>query len=81
MPKFWRIDRTLDKAELVCTKTDGAKYDFSCFALPLKFIEKIHNYEITLDEAIEDQITLEILISKLNNNYNPRSLKKDRREK
>ena len=56
MPKFRRIDRTLDKAELVCTKADEAKYDFSRFALPLKFIEKIHNYEITLDEAIEDQI-------------------------
>ena len=81
MPNFRRIGRTLDKAELVYTKTDGAKYDFSCFVLSLKFIQKIYNYEITLDEAIEDQITLEILISKLNNNYNPRSLKKDRREK
>ena len=54
MPKFKNIDRTLDKAELVCTKTDGNKYDFDHFALPLKFIEKIHNYEITLDEAIDD---------------------------
>ena len=51
-------------------------YDFSRFVLPLKFIEKNHNHEITLDEAIEDQIKLEILISKLNYNYNPRSLKK-----
>ena len=58
VPKFRKIDRTLDKAELVCTKTDGTKYDFNRFALPLKFIEKIHNYEITLDEAIEDQIEL-----------------------
>ena len=39
-------------------------YDFSRFVLPLKFIEKNHNHEITLDEAIEDQIKLEILISK-----------------
>ena len=44
--------------------------------MELKFIEKIYNYEITLDEAIEDQIKLEILINKLNNNYSPRSLKK-----
>ena len=27
------------------------KYDFNRFSLPLEFIEKIHNYEITLDEA------------------------------
>ena len=31
----------MDKAELVCTKTDGTKYDFNRFSLPLKFIEKI----------------------------------------
>ena len=43
---------------------------------PLKFIEKIHNYEITLNEAIEDQTKLKILINKLNNDYNPRSTKK-----
>ena len=41
---------------------------------PSKFIEKIYNYEITLDEAIEDQIKLNILISKLNNDYNPQTL-------
>ena len=58
MPNFKRIDRTLDKAELVCTKTDGTKYDFNHFTVSLKFIEKNHNYEITLDEAIEDQIEL-----------------------
>ena len=58
MPNFRRIDRTLDKVELVCTKTDGTKYDFNRFTVPLKFIEKIHKYEITLDEAIEDQIEL-----------------------
>ena len=72
VPKFRKIDRTLDKAELVCTKTDGTKYDFNRFALPLKFIEKIHNYEITLDESIEDQKELKILINKLNSDYNPR---------
>ena len=36
VPKFKKSDRTLDKAELVCTKTDGTKYDFNRFALPLK---------------------------------------------
>ena len=40
MPKFRKIDRTLDKAELFYTKTDGTKYDFNRFTLPLKFIEK-----------------------------------------
>ena len=43
MPKFRKIDITLDKAELVCPKTDGTKYDSNRFALPLKFIEKIYN--------------------------------------
>ena len=71
MPIFRKIDRTLDKAELVCTKGDGTKYDFNHFALPLAFIEKIRNYEITLDEAIDDQTKLKTLINKLNNNYNP----------
>ena len=69
----------LIKAELVSTKTDGAKYDFNRFALPLKFIEKIHNYEITLDEAIEEQRELRKLINKLNE-YGPRIFKKIRRE-
>ena len=76
MPKFRKIDRTLDKAELFYTKTDGTKYDFNRFTLPLKFIEKIHKYEITLNDAINDQVELEILINKLNNNYNLCSSKK-----
>ena len=46
------------------------------FSLALKFIEKIYNYKITLNEAIEDQTKLKILINKLNNDYNPRSGKK-----
>ena len=81
MPNFRRIDKTLDKVELVCTKTDGTKYDFNRFTVPLKFIEKIHNYEITLDEAIEDQIELQTLIKKLNNNYTPRNPKKEEKNK
>ena len=44
-----KIDETFDNSELVCTKTDGTKYDFNRFALPLKFIKKTCNYEITLD--------------------------------
>ena len=71
-----KIDDTLDDAELVCTKTDGTKYDFNRFLFLLKFIEKTHNYEITLDEAKNDQTKLGILINKLNNNYNPKILKK-----
>ena len=71
LPKFKKIDRILDKAELVFTKTDGTKYDFNRFALPLKFIEENHNYEITLDEAKE----LRELINKLND-YGPRTSKK-----
>ena len=56
--EFKRINDTLDNAELVCTKTDGTKYDFNCFSLPLKFIEKIYEYEITPDGAIEKQAEL-----------------------
>ena len=51
LSEFKKIDETLDNAELVCIKTDGTKYDFNRFSLPLKFIEKIHNYEITLDQV------------------------------
>ena len=80
LSKFRKIDETLDNAELVCTKTDGTKYDFNHFLLPLKFTEKIFKYEITLDEAIEKQAELKELINKLNN-YGPRSSKKNRREK
>ena len=71
-----KIDETLDNAELVCTKTDGTKYDFNRFLFPLKFIEKIHNYEITLNEAKNDQTELGILINKLNNGSNPKIPKK-----
>ena len=69
----WKIDETLDNAELACTKTDGTKYDFNRFLLPLKFIEKNHNYESTLDEARNYQTELGILINKLNNDHNPRN--------
>ena len=80
MPKFKENDRALHKVELACTKTDETKYDFNRFALPLTFTEKIHNYEITLDETIEEQAELKELINKLND-YGPRISKKNRREK
>ena len=62
-----KINDELDTAELVCTKTDGTKFNFNTFALPLKFVEKIYNYEITLDEAKDDQDKLEKLINRLKN--------------
>ena len=65
VPGFRKIDRILDKAELVCTKTDGSKYDFKRFAFSIEFI--IYNHEITLNEAINDQTELKILINKINN--------------
>ena len=74
-----KIDAKLDTAELVCTKTDGTKCNFNIFALPLEFIEKVHNYEITLDEAMDNQEKLEKLIIRLEN-YGAKSNKK-RREK
>ena len=75
LPYFIKFERELENAELVCTETDKTKYDFNHFCLPLKFIEKIYNYEITLDEAIEKQAKLKELINKLNN-YGPRNLEK-----
>ena len=41
LSEFKKINKTLDNADLVCTKTDGTKYDFNRFSLPLKFIENI----------------------------------------
>ena len=38
LSEFKKIDETLDNAELVCTKTDGTKYDFNHFLFSLKFI-------------------------------------------
>ena len=55
MPKFKNLNNELEGVELICAKFDGTKYDFNRFLLPYKFIEKIYNYEITLNKAIEDQ--------------------------
>ena len=76
-----KIDTELDNAELVCTKTDGTKYAFNRFTLPLKLIEKIFNYEITLGESIEGQIILEISINKLKHDYKPRNEQKKTEKK
>ena len=62
LPEFRRTNDTLENAELVCTKTDGTKYDLYRFFLPFKFIEKIYKYKITPDEAIEKQAKLKELI-------------------
>ena len=67
MPKFKKSNRTVDKGELACTKTDGIKYDFNSFAFPLK---------IWIKELRFQQTELRILINKLNNDYNPRIPKK-----
>ena len=66
--KIKKIDIELDAAELVCTKTDGkTKYNFNLFASPLKCSRKTHNYEITLNEAIDDQEKLENITIRLEN--------------
>ena len=54
-------------------KTDGiTQYDFSNFTLPFKFTFNIHRRDLTLQKTKYDQQKLEILINKLNKNYNPR---------
>ena len=75
LSRFKKINKTLENADLVCTKTDGTNYDFNRLSLLLKFIERIHNDEISLDEAINNQTELKLLIYKLNK-YNPKNPKK-----
>ena len=71
------IDDWLETAQPNCTKTDGkTKYEFNKFMLPLKFATKIYRHDLTLQEARNDQQKLQILINKLNNNYNPKDLTK-----
>ena len=55
----------LGTAELFCKKTDGTKYDFNRSSSPFKFVAKICTYEITLEEAMDNQKKLENLISEL----------------
>ena len=40
VPKFWKLDGELENVELVCTKTDGTKYDFNCFFASIKIYYK-----------------------------------------
>ena len=54
--------------------------NFNIFALPLKFVEKFLNYEITLDKAIKDQNKLEKLIIRLEN-YNAKNKKIEEKNK
>ena len=69
-----QLDDWLDNAQLVCTKTDGIKRcDCSNFTFSLKFASKISNKNLMLQKAEDNQQELEILINKLNNNYNPRN--------
>ena len=48
--------------------------------LPLEFVGKVHNYEISLDDALEDQNKLEKLIIRLENN-NPKKNKNKTKQK
>ena len=73
------IDDWLDKAQLICTKTDGkTKYNFSKFTFPKKFASRIYNKDFTLQEVEDDQIKLKILINKLNNDYSPTNKMKNK---
>ena len=71
-----KIDAKLDTAELACRKTDGTKCNFNTFVFPLKFVENIYNYEMTLDEAKDDQDKFEELIIRLENYKAKKPLKK-----
>ena len=67
-----QIDDWLDKAQLICIKTDEeTKYDFNCFTFPLRFASKIYRRNLALQEAQYDLQELKILINKLNDDYNP----------
>ena len=71
MNKIKTIDDWLDTAQLIYTKTDGkTKYDFNKFTFTLKFASKIYRHDLTLQETKVDQQELQILINKLNNDYN-----------
>ena len=74
MNEIKRIDDWLDTAQLICTNTDGkTKYEFNNFTFSSKFTSKMYSHDLMLQEAEDDQQELEILINKLNNNYNPKN--------
>ena len=66
------IDDWLETAQLICTKADGkTKYEFNKFKMPLKFASTIYQHDLTLEKARDNQRDLQILINKLNKDYNP----------
>ena len=74
MNEIKRIDDWLDTAQLICTNTDGkTKYEFNNFTFSSKFTSKMYRRDLMLQEAEDGQQELEILINKLNNNYNPKN--------
>ena len=74
MNEIKRIDEWLDTAQRICTNTDGkTKYEFNNFTFSSKFTSKMYRRDLMLQEAEDDQQELEILISKLNNNCNPKN--------
>ena len=77
-----KIDDWLDKAQLICTKSDGkTKYDFSKFTFPKKIASRIYNKDFTLQEVEDDQTKIKILINKLNNDCRPTSKIKNKEKK
>ena len=75
------IDHWLDKAQLICTKTDGkTKYNFSNFTFLSKFAFKIYNKDFTIQEVEDDQQKLNILMNKLNNDSNPKNKTKKKKK-
>ena len=82
MVNIKQLDDWLDTAQLVCTKTDGkTKYDFNKFTFPSKFTLKIYRHDFIPQEAEDDQQELQILINKLNNDYNPKNPTKNKRKR
>ena len=76
-----QINDWLDTAQLICTKTNRkTKYDFSNFTFPSKFASKIYNKNLMLQEAKDEQIKVEILINKLNNDYDPQNPEKKKKK-
>ena len=74
MGKIKVTDDWIDTAQLICTKTDGkTKHNFNNFTFPSKFTLKIYRHDLRLQEAEDDQQELQILINKLNSDYNPES--------
>ena len=72
-----KVDKDLVTAELVCTKSDRkTKYDFNLFTSLLKYAEKIYTGELTSQETKDDQVQLEILINRLDKEYNQKIKRK-----